>query len=205
MSPHLVLDGVIPLLYLLLETLNVCLKGGNDAIPLFHLLLQPLDFILQTLDLILETAHLHTDILLHVLHAQYTCTLSIVSFHPISSVYLSVCKMFISLSTIITHLLCEDADFSPQLGVLLPPLAELPLITILKVKDLSVCILLCLPLELITLSELLPLLITSLGGGGGGEEYMIGARLVSLSNGRRDVSAYVSQSTSKVCPFYSVL
>ena len=117
--------------------------------------------------------------------------------------------MFISLSTIITHLLCEDADFSPQLGVLLPPLAELPLITILKVKDLSVCILLCLPLELITLSELLPLLITSLGGGGGGggggEEYMIGARLVSLSNGRRDVSAYLSQSTSKVCPFYSVL
>ncbi len=52
-SAHLILDGVVSVLYLFLESLYVRLEGGNDTVSLPDLLGQPLDLLLQRTDLVL--------------------------------------------------------------------------------------------------------------------------------------------------------
>lgn len=57
---HLVLDGVVSLLDLLLETLDVLLQVADDVVQLGCLRLQLLDLLLVVVDLLLKAGELHT-------------------------------------------------------------------------------------------------------------------------------------------------
>ena len=56
---HLVLDGVVSLLDLLLETLDVLLQVADDVVQLGCLRLQLLDLLLVVIDLFLKAGELH--------------------------------------------------------------------------------------------------------------------------------------------------
>ena len=57
------------------------------------------------------------------------------------------------------YLLSLQAQFSLELGALLLPLAQLPLILVLELQYLLVCVLLCLPQHLLRFSLLLTMLV----------------------------------------------
>ena len=67
---YLILDGVISLLDLFFEPLNVCLERRDDVVSLLQFLLLALYLIPKTLNLILKTPNLQA--IKHVQHSLHT-------------------------------------------------------------------------------------------------------------------------------------